>query len=82
MSDTYWFDLVHLIHTTHSFAPLHIGAHRASQIARRINELCERATNMIASWFWHRWIHSNNAHQISCMDFWYHTFYLSRNLDT
>ena len=43
MSDTYWFDLVHLIHTSHSFAPLHIGAHRASQIACRINQLCERA---------------------------------------
>ena len=51
MSDTYWFDLVYLIHTTHSLTPLNIGAHRASQIARHINELCERATIMIASWF-------------------------------
>ena len=39
MSDTYWFDLVH---TNHSFAPLNIGAHRASQIARHINE-CPRS---------------------------------------
>ena len=75
VTDTYWFGLVHLILTSHSCAPLHnvcgvhIGAHRASQIARRINELCERATIMIASWFWHRWIWNKNAHRISCMEF-------------
>ena len=82
MSDTYWFDLVYLIHTTHSLTPLNIGAHRASQIARHINELCERATIMIASWFLHRWIRNKNAHRTSCIDFRYHNFFLSRNLGT
>ena len=51
MPDNYWFDLVHLTHTSHLLAPFHIGAYRASQIMRDTNELCERATIMIASWF-------------------------------
>ena len=34
MSDTNWFDLVHLIHNTQLFTSLNIGANRASQTVR------------------------------------------------
>ena len=81
MSDTYWFALVYLTH--YSLAhPLNIGAHRAIQIARHINELCERAMIMLASWFLHRWIRNKNAHKTPNINFQYHNFFLSRNLDT
>ena len=39
MSDTNWFDLVHLIHNTQLFTSLNIGANRASQILRHMNDV-------------------------------------------
>ena len=78
MSDTYWFDLVYLTH--YSLAhPLNIGAHRAIQIARHINELCERATIMLASWFLHRWIRNKNAHKTPNINFRYHNLNHNKN---
>ena len=42
MSDTNWFDLVHLIHNTQLFTSLNIGANRASQTVRLTIE-CARS---------------------------------------